>query len=248
VPQSTTYVIYNNHGSSRLANQGSLVKAGAGTFEVRVPLDNQGEVEVQEGALNSTGGGRLLGGEYRVAENAAMRLAGTWVGGGQGQVQGSLQLWGALQAPEGQEATLNFTGDGLQWHSGSLLGPGTFVNQGLLRVVNTSYDKYLCAALRNEGEIRVESHLGFGCSSPNLPGLLTNAQGATLALQVPQSTTYVIYNNHGSSRLANQGSLVKAGAGTFEVRVPLDNQGTIQVLEGRLCYREPGGGWVCLTP
>jgi hypothetical protein len=137
----------------------------------------------------------------------------------------------------------------LQWHSGVLLGPGTFVNQGLLRVVNNNYGKYLCAALRNEGEVRVESgSLSFGCSSPNLPGLLTNAQGATLALQVPQNTTYVIFNNHSDNRLANQGSLVKAGAGTFEVRVPLDNQGTIQVLEGRLCYREPGGGWVCLTP
>jgi hypothetical protein len=248
VPQGSTYVIYNNRSDNRLANQGSLVKAGTGTFEVQVPLDNQGEVEVREGALYSTGGGRLLGGEYRVAENATMRLAGTWVGGGQGQVQGSLQLWGALQAPEGQEAILNFTGDGLQWHSGYLLGPGTFVNQGLLRVVNTSQGKYLCAALRNEGEIRVESYLSFGCSSPNLPGLLTNAQGATLALQVPQGSTYVIYNNRSDNRLANQGSLVKAGTGTFEVQVPLDNQGTIQVLEGQLCYREPGGGWVCLTP
>jgi hypothetical protein len=248
VPQGSTYVIYNNRSDNRLANQGSLVKAGAGTFEVQVPLDNQGEVEVGEGALYSTGGGRLLGGEYRVAENATMGLGGTWVGGGQGQVQGSLQLWGALQAPEGQEAILNFTGDGLQWHSGYLLGPGTFVNQGLLRVVNTAYGKYLCAALRNEGEIRVESQLSFGCSSPNLPGLLTNAQGATLALQVPQGSTYVIYNNRSDNRLANQGSLVKAGAGTFEVQVPLDNQGTIQVLEGQLCYREPGGGWVCLTP
>jgi hypothetical protein len=240
VPQGSAYTIYNNHGSSRLANQGSLVKTGAGTFEVRVPLDNQGEVEVQEGVLYPTGGGRLLGGEYRVAENATMRLAGTWVGGGQGQVQGSLQLWGNLQAPEGQEAILNFTGDGLQWHSGALLGPGTFVNQGLLRVVNTSYGKDLCAALRNEGEIRVESNLGFGCSNPNLPGLLTNAQGATLALQVPQGTTYVIFNNHGSSRLANQGSLVKAGAGTFEVRVPLDNQGEVEVQEGVL-YPTGGG-------
>jgi hypothetical protein len=183
---------------------------------------------------------------YSLTLEGRANLSGSLALTGGGRLYGDISLSGTLRVGEGSVLTLQGS---LQWHSGALVGPGTFVNQGLLQVVNDGYAKYLCAALRNEGEIRVESgNFGFGCSSPNLPGLLTNAQGATLALQVPQGRTYVISNNHGSSRLANQGSLVKAGAGTFEVRVPLDNQGTIQVLEGRLCYREPGGGWVCLTP
>jgi len=180
---------------------------------------------------------------YSLTLEGRANLSGSLILTGGGRIYGEVTLSGTLRVGEGGILTLQ---GGLQWHAGALLGPGTLVNQGLLRVVNNSSSKYLCATLRNEGEVRAEASFNLGCS--DAPGRLVNAQEATLALQAPQSTTYTIHNNRGESRLLNQGSLVKTGAGAFEVRVPLANQGTIQVLEGRLCYREPGGGWVCLTP
>ena len=214
------YVSPNGGAMLELDGSAGAVVRVSGTTTLDVPFslkDTTLGLEGQEPALNLTRQGRFVGeNRLEVGEGAALRFAaGTYSLEGtlRGEVRGSLVLAGAtLQVPEGQELTLDLSGNGLQVVQGTLLGPGLVRNLGLLRLGPSSANKRVCATVENTATVRMEGgYLYLGCTSPNIPGVVRNRG------EVRLGDAYVSRGG-GDSAIYNQGAFVKdSGAGEADV-------------------------------
>ncbi len=205
-----------------------LVATGTSYLRQTLHLGNATlAVQGQDSALHFLAGGLFQDtASLQVAQGASLVFAGgtfALEGTLQGEVQGNLLLsGGTLQVPEGKQGALNLTGNGLQVLYGTLLGPGTLQNQGLLRIGPSDAGKYLCLTLQNTGTVRMEgAAFWFGCSDPSLPGVLEN-QGRVLL------GDSAIGTSHAQSAIHNRGGFIK-------------DQGTGTAYLYPTFYAEPGG-------
>jgi hypothetical protein len=215
---------YNNSGTNRVVNSGTVVKTGTGSFEIRVPFSNSGTVEVQGGTLSFSGSAISGNGQWNVASGGTLSLSGSLLGTHSGTVAGTAQIVGDLSVGS-DGATVNFSGNGLAYVSGTLGGSGTLTNLGVFRLPSTSVGRFLVGTLVNGGTLRHEaSNLAFN--------------GATLQ---SSGTVEVQAGNWGivsgtTNLVVNSGTFVKTGTGSFEIRVPFSNSGTVEVQGGTLYF------------
>ena len=146
---------------------------GPGTANWGLAFSNEGgTIDVQEGTLNLGRGGNSLGGTIMVAPDATLNLttggvhnlAGSYGGTADGNVILNAQI-----DPSG--ATFNF--EDFNWSDGTLRGPGTLTNNGMLSIVGSAPTMNDTAAIDNAGTINLSStefRGGQGAIITNMPG------------------------------------------------------------------------------
>jgi hypothetical protein len=214
---------YNNSGTNRVVNSGTLVKTGTDSFNIYyVPFSNSGMVEVQEGTLYFNGSAISGNGQWNVASGGTLSLSGSLLGTHSGTVAGTAIIAGLSVGSDG--ATVNFSGNGLEHVVGTLGGSGTLTNLGLLRLPSTGSSRDLVGTLVNGGTLRHEA------GSLSFSGA-TLQNGGTVEVQAGTWS-----NNSGTNLVVNGGTVVKTGTGRFDIYVPFSNSGTVEVQEGTLYF------------
>ncbi|MFN7016180.1 MAG: hypothetical protein ACK4P5_03300 [Fimbriimonadales bacterium] len=214
---------YNYSGTNLARNTGTVSKSGTGTFTIYVPFDNQGRVSVQGGELQVSGGGTSgSGGVWNVGANGVLTFVShTLSGSHTGSVQGQARLAGTLTIAA-QGATLNLSGNGLAFVSGTLNAEGALTNAGVFRLPSSTAYRYLSGSVANTGTLRHEAN--------NL-----RWNGATLqssgAIELLSGNWY---NNSGTNLARNTGTLAKLSTSSFSIGFRVENAGLIDYREGSL--------------
>jgi hypothetical protein len=260
--QANSLMWWNAVGPGTFENRGTFRKsAGDLTTDIRVLFDNQGSVDVQTGTVlfrddsihtGSIGGAgvvRFNAGTHQLAASSNVS-ANAFVETGMVIVLGtfdvpSLTLSGTLDV-DGTTSILagaftqssgTLTGDGdvtvtglTTWTAGTLGGTGAFFADGGIDMgVSTKILKRRLEStgttIWNGGQLRIDSDGRF----VNMPGAIFDVQGNDL----------IWFNVGPAGTFENRGTFRKSvGTGTTDVRVPLANTGTVEVLTGRLFIRE----------
>jgi hypothetical protein len=158
---------YNNTGTNNLVNTGTLNKTTTGSFTITVPMQQQGAtVNVQAGTLTlSAGSNTHQDVSWSVASGATLVLQNgthTFSGTHSAEIAGTLLQTNSTVQAGSEGATFNFTGTGYQFQYGTLNGGSAgLTNAGLLRMVNSSYDRYLSGVLVNTGTLVHENARTF---------------------------------------------------------------------------------------
>ncbi len=147
-----------------LINSGTLVKSasaaeGENSF-LDVPLVNDGgTIRVEAGMLHLTEGGTYTDGRYETAAGTTLLFNSgthTFSGRFEEEITGHFQLAGnSTLAIDAGGATFDFTGNGLEWLSGTIGGDGTLRNLGQITLTSTAGKTLRVASLRNEGTVAV---------------------------------------------------------------------------------------------
>jgi hypothetical protein len=218
----------NNTGTNSLVNTGTLNKTTTSSFTISVPMQQQGAtVNVQAGTLTlSAGSNTHQNVSWSVASGATLVLDGTHTFSGthSAEIAGTLLQTNSTVQAGSEGATFNFTGTGYQFQYGTLDGGSAgLTNAGLLRMVNSSYDRYLSGVLVNTGTLVHENARTFfnGASLRNSGTAEVRSGGW--------------YSNTGTNSLVNTGTLNKTTTNSFTITVPMQQQNaTVNVQAGTL--------------
>ena len=234
--------VLNSNGKALTAfsNAGILERtAGSGTATIWFPVTDSGTIEGDSGTLLLTGGGSGAPGAVNAGASGTVILGGSFSGTLTGAGAGSVILSGFV----GSGATLNFTGNVLQWanvQNGSHLD-GTVTNQGNLAIVTTTTPNNslnLTGTLTNSGHIVVT-----GTNT-----VYAQADGTTISNQAAgtfdfQDATVLNSNGKASTDFINAGILERtAGSGTATISFPVTDSGTIEGDSGTLLLTGGGSG------
>ena len=236
----------NGQASTAFNNAGTLERStGSGTATITFPVNDSGTIQGNSGVLLLTGGGSGAPGIVNAGTGGTVILGGTFSGKLTGSGAGSIVLSGFT----GSSATLNFTGNVLEWaniQNGNALG-GTITNQGTLTIATTTTPNNslnLTGTLTNTGSIVVT-----GTNT-----IYANADGTTIDNQAGgsfdfQGAAYLNSNNETSTAFNNAGTLERtAGTGTATISFPVSNTGTIQGNAGTLLLTGGGSGGTSGNP
>ncbi len=238
------------YGSGTIGNAGLLRKTGTtGTTTLNVALVNSGDVQVQSGTLDLTGGGSASG-TFEVSANATLQFDDNYTLGSPSSVTGAgtvLMSSGNLtvNTPVTMAVTNLILSGGILGGSGSVTvnGPfnwssGTINNTGGVTLNGVSSLSGVGGdTMRLYGLLINAGTLTWGGSGNNLynSGTLTNLASGTITISADVSTAY------GSGTIGNAGLLRKTGTtGTTTLNVALVNSGDVQVQSGTLDLT--GGG------
>jgi fibronectin-binding autotransporter adhesin len=220
---------YSNTGTNSLVNTGTLNKTTTNSFTITVPMQQQNAtVNVQAGTLTlSAGSNTHQNVSWSVASGATLVLQNgthTFSGTHSAEIAGTLLQTNSTVQAGSEGATFNFTGTGYQFQYGTLDGGSAgLTNAGLLRMVNSSYDRYLSGVLVNTGTLVHENARTFfnGASLRNSGTAEVRSGGW--------------YSNTGTNSLVNTGTLNKTTTNSFTITVPMQQQNaTVNVQAGTL--------------
>jgi von Willebrand factor type D domain len=213
-----------------LENTGTILKSGGtDVTQLDANLTNSSLIDTKIGTLRLRFG-TLNGGTYNVTAGATLELNNdlSLQGTLNGNITGALNASNlTLHVPTSQTAHLNFTGNGIVFSGGSIVGPGTLVNDGQMTFTAGNY-KYLSTTLENTGTIKVSDPFYPGSSS----GLLKNAGTLEFVNDsgVGTSGGFVLSIN-------NTGTLLKSGGiGTSTIDADVTNTGTITEQSGHFSF------------
>jgi hypothetical protein len=230
------------NGGGIFSNPGTISKTlTSGTSTIAVSFNNSGTINVQTGTvtLEDLGTGTNTGGNFVVAQNAALNLAdgyanpqvtwsGNYTGSGLGTVsfsRGELYLGGAT--------TFNFSPGLFQWSGGLLdLNGDTLTNAGTgsITLSGASGENLVGGGgLVNNGTI---TQTGAGnlyiSNNGNVPTNLYNQLGASYSFQADSGI-----GTGSTGNVINGGTLSKvAGTGTSAIDTSFSNSGTLAVQSG----------------
>ena len=204
----TNTKVYNSGPYSRFINttHGGVRKIGEtnGWFDLEVPLENYGRVEVQTGAVNLRGGG-VISGKFEVSSNALLRLAGGSCWMAEFAVSGS-GFFGVdensnLQSPFSLVGLHGVMNGPLEWRGGAISGSDHFTigTNGTLTIRKMSATPYQMRmrTLTNAGLIDIVSDVEIGgpCNLVNAPtGILRKTDGTNTSTRI----NFLTLENHGS--------------------------------------------------
>lgn len=224
----------HNSGTNLFLNKGNLIKSGTFATVNTLAFTNEGSVNVQEGTLTFSGTKILKTSNYAVATGATLLLSGSSAGNAfegtlSGTINGSFELQGNMSVESGKTATLNILGNGFSFKSGNLSGPGTLINVGLITLDGTSYTYLNNLILRNSGTFNLGSGTQSGFGLYFSTSTLENTASGTVEFKGITAS-----QNSGVNLLRNLGTLKKSVDYTSLNSVPLENSGSISVLNNLL--------------
>lgn len=224
----------HNSGTNLFLNKGNLIKSGTFATVNTLAFTNEGSVNVQEGTLTFSGTKILKTSNYAVATGATLLLSGSSAGNAfegtlSGTINGSFELQGNMSVESGKTATLNILGNGFSFKSGNLSGPGTLINVGLITLDGTSYTYLNNLILRNSGTFNLGSGTQSGFGLYFSTSTLENTSSGTVEFKGITAS-----QNSGVNLLRNLGTLKKSVDYTSLNSVPLENSGSISVLNNLL--------------
>ena len=232
--------IQNSNFPGSFNNAGTIEKTGGqGESSIGLPLDNEGDVNVESGTVVLSGGA-FAPGTVTVAAGAVVDLtggqtvtySGTLAGSGGGTVQFSS---GTITVGVGG-LTLDFPGSMFQWTGGGFEASGGNVsNLGTINIAGSSQKQiYADGALDDYGTIIQTGTGDLGLHSDNV---------SPSTLMIEPGGYYLLESDAGVNNLANRNVIDNAGmvektAGsgisTLAVNGPLTNTGTIEAESGTL--------------
>ena len=210
-------------GSGLLLNQGTFIKSGTGRFYASLPMNNTGDVQVQQGnlRLNNTG---TQSGTFEVSSGAQLETTSAQTF----QASSTVSGLGGL-AILSNTATLNGEASaGYVWLNG-----GTLAGSGNLHPEHFTFDAGTLAR-----------DLTLPASANNTIGNLTIGSGFTLTNPVGSTLSAIASpgdrESLGPGTLLNQGTFIKSGTGRFYASLPMNNVGDVQVQQGNLRLNSTG--------
>jgi hypothetical protein len=198
--------ILEYNGLIDLENSGAVMKSGgSGSSNLNLgTLTNTGTLEAQSGILRVQNG-TIVGGAYTAALNATLEFAGTltFKGTFTGSPVGTVRLSASLNVPNAAVVHLRFAGTGLNFVSGSLIGPGKVINDaGYALNLTAGGSKFLTGTLENAGTVKIGDNLYHNSGGA---GLIQN----TGTLEFTADVSLLEYN--GLINLENTGTVLKSG-------------------------------------
>ena len=181
--QGTGTLASNGFTGLMFNNAGTLERStGAGTGTISFPVANTGTIAGNAGTLDFTAGGSGASNDTITASGSGVvLLSGNYTGTFAGSGTGSVQLTN-FAGTGTNGATLDFTGNVLQWNSGGLNGPVT--NTGTLTIAGTS-SLPLTGTLSNSGTLIVTNtnqvFANAGGTTINNSGTLESLAGSATA-------------------------------------------------------------------
>ncbi|MCG8605773.1 hypothetical protein MJD09_12350, partial [bacterium] len=223
-----------------LTNQGVFIKpTGPGTTTWGLGFDQAGgTIDVQEGSVALSGGGNSQDGMINVAPAATLDLRGqfhNFSGTYTGITDGRVLLFTTID-PAG--ATFNFQQGGFNWYGGTLRGPGTLTNNGILNIMAGDFQVMkLSAAIDNAGTVNFSSSDFRGGGS----SVITNLADGTFVLMDDALGRFAFVSGPPLS-LVNRGIVARIKSpGVANWALTFNNEGgTIDVPDGTLLLS--GGG------
>ena len=228
------------------AATGTTINFNTGSFGYNTPPTFTGPGTIQ-----------LIGGTLTLLNNTipnlqlnggTVSLAPAFQGG---SITNLTLLAGTLNGNNTVSGTFNWSGNlpgslavlagaTVNWSGGTVQGPVTVANNGVLNLTGSSV-KYLYNALTNSGTVTWSGTGGLEVdysSTIGYYGLIQNLAGALWDIQNDQT----LYNNYANGAyFQNAGTLRKsAGTGTSIISIPFYNSGAVTVLAQTLTFN--GGG------
>ena len=215
-------------------NRGTIVRtvAGANDVDLRVPVDNDGTVTSEAGRLVLSGGGGESSGTFGGGAGAVELGGGTHTLAGGAKLLGGVELTaGTLAVPSGTATAsgansltagtlagpggLSVDSGTLTWGGGTMQGPGTTTVKAGATLRSTGYPTL------SEGRV-VENQGTFDLATEN---------------------RYVSRSGTAAPLVHNTGTIRRTAVGPNEVdlRVPVDNDGSVTSDAGRLVLSNGGG-------
>ena len=224
----------HNSGTNLFLNKGNLIKSGTFATVNTLAFTNEGSVNVQEGTLTFSGTKILKTSNYAVATGATLLLSGSSAGNAfagtlSGTINGNFQLQGNMSVNSGITATFNLLGNGFIFKSGTLSGPGTLINQGLITLDGSGYTYLNNLTVRNNATFNLGSGTESGYGLYFSTSTLENTSSGTFefkGINAAQST--------GVNLLRNLGTLIKSVDYASVNTVPFENSSSISVLNNLL--------------
>jgi hypothetical protein len=215
-----------------LENSGLVLKSGGvGISSLQLgTLNNTGTLEARTGTLRLQNG-IVNGGTYNALVGATLEFYGdiTLKGTLTGAPVGMIQMQQNILVSTGEEAHLHFTGTGINFLSGTIVGTGKLVNDanGKLNIVGGS-SKFLQGTLENNGKMTLSDNFYHAANSTSL---LTN----TGTLEFVNDSGILEYS--GRMTLNNTGTMLKSGgAGNSTITTIFTNTGTITEASGHFVF------------
>ena len=232
-------------GSTFTNTSTGIVRKSVGTGASEIsPLNtftnNGGTIDVQIGQLRLDGGGAatLDGGTYSVASGATFDIGiknvvyrGTLSGTPAGSIR---QLSSTSVHADG--ATFDFDGTGFQWASGTISGPGTLTNDGLIQIIFAG-NKTITTTLINDGTFGQDGLDQFIISNGGTVqnnGLWDVQDDGDLAGSGGTPGTFL--NQAGATFQKSGGSGLTR---ILNLSLTFDNAGTIDVQTGEVRFERP---------
>ena len=221
-------------GGNNIHNFGVIKKIGdfSTTFD-NINVENEGEINVEEGTLILNGTKKLKTGAFNVAEDATLEisgnnaLSGIWTG----TVDGTFKLNGYNTVVASTTADNQISGKGITFTTGTYAGVGTFINSTVFTADTTGSKNITIVLFQNKGTF----NLGTGSSSG---GSISMYNGT---FYENASTGETILNGlrfsySGGSSIENFGIIRKLGNYDETFEIDLDNKGNIIAEEGKITF------------
>ena len=210
-------------GPGTLEIQGTFVKTGSARYYASMPMNNDGDVQVQQNNLRLNNSGTHTG-TFEVSNNGQLELAGTQTLLPTATVSGN----GGLLVISGT-ATLNseVSTNFIRLVSGTLAGNGNLQPQQFVFSAGT-----------------IERDLTLPATASNQ--IANAAIGAGYTLTVPVGSMLTANATPGEGEglgpgtLEVQGTFVKTGGSRYYVSMPMNNDGDVQVQQNNLRLNNSG--------
>ena len=225
-------ISYSGSGFHQLNNAGTIKKTSSdGEAGIYCDLNNIGSLFVEQGSLKlSNPNITLNGGSYSTNLGANLEWASTITISGalSGINSGTTQFTGLISVPVA--ATLNITGNPVNWTYGSISGPGTLTSNSKISLTSV-YDKAFVNDINfvNNSIFSIDDSGDMNLNS----GLFTNGPLGTIDLRFDSG--HLSYSGTGTREIINYGKLLKSqGTGASIVYIKLTNYGIIESASGTL--------------
>ena len=239
-------------------NAGTLRRSSSGTYGISVGFNNTGTLDLVVGNLNLSGGGTHSGAATLAAGTSlifgggthTVEAGATFAGAGTLQVSGNAivdfaaatTIASAFNHNTGvlRGADLTLAGPttlALSNLSVGMTGPGTTTLLGATSIGGYSIDDG--RILRNEGTVTLTGGIELDRVNDGGAGRIDNAAGAlfdikTFNTSIAASARPDLGARPGFPAFNNDGTLRRSSSGTYTIAVPLNNTGTIELVQGNL--------------
>ena len=224
---------FGSSGGNTVRNLGVLKKVGDFEETFNISLENEGEINVEEGTLYLNGTKLLKTGEINVAQNAILEVSGssTLSGIWTGTIDGTFNLNGTNTVAESTTVENQLSGNGILFTVGHYTGLGKFINSSIFTADTTGNKIFTIANFENKGTF----NLGTGTDNAGYISMYNYTAFENLATGEIVSKG-LHFGSSGGHTFSNHGIFRKLGNFDETFNVNFDNNGSIIVEEGKIYF------------
>ena len=204
-------------GPGMLLNEGTFVKTGGSRYYLSMPMNNNGDVQVQQNNLRLDGAGTHTG-TFEVSSGAQLELAGTELF----QPGATISGLGGVAMLSGTATINSNVTTGYMWLNG-----GTLAGTGNLQ---PGYFTLSAGTLAHDLTLPVSANNSIANAAIGSGFTLTNPVGSTLTANASPGEGEGL----GPGMLLNEGTFVKTGGSRYYLSMPMNNNGDVQVQQNNL--------------